>query len=77
MAWDDTNTCKKVIREQREDSDDIVIEKRRTARRMAHRSTAGEIHAYGIIDLDHFATTSAVFCIKITKHVGKKDMVKV
>jgi hypothetical protein len=39
----DANTCKKVIREQREDSVDVVIEKRRTARRMAHRSTAGEI----------------------------------
>jgi hypothetical protein len=35
------------------------------------------VKLYGIIDLDHFATTSAVFCIKITKHVGKKDMVKV
>jgi hypothetical protein len=41
----DANTCKKVIREQREDSVDVVIEKRRTARRMAHRSTAGEIDA--------------------------------
>ena len=39
----DATTCKKVIREQREDSVDVVIEKRRTARRMAHRSTAGEI----------------------------------
>ena len=39
----DANTCKKVIREQREDSVDVVIENRRTARRMAHRSTAGEI----------------------------------
>ena len=41
----DANTCKKVIREQREDSVDVVIEKRRTARRMAHRSTAGKIDA--------------------------------
>jgi hypothetical protein len=41
----DATTCKKVIREQRGDSVDVVIEKRRTARRMAHRSTAGEIDA--------------------------------
>jgi len=41
----DAKTCKKVIREQREDSVDVVIEKRRTSRRMAHRSTAGEINA--------------------------------
>ena len=55
----DANTCKKVIREQREDntfrslwgkmealadSDDIaVIEKPRRARIMAHRSSAGDI----------------------------------
>ena len=54
----DANTCKKVIREQREDntfrnfwgeiealvdSVDVVIEKPRTAERMAHWSTAGEI----------------------------------
>ena len=29
------------------------------------------------IDLNHFSTTSAVFCIKITKNVRKKDIVKV
>jgi hypothetical protein len=55
----DANTCKKVIRKQREDNtfrnlwgkiealaisvDVAVIEKPRTARRMAHRSSAGEI----------------------------------
>jgi hypothetical protein len=54
----DANTCKKVIREQTEhntfrnfwgeiaalvDSVDVVIEKPRTAERMAHWSTAGEI----------------------------------
>jgi hypothetical protein len=55
----DANTCKKVIREQREDNTfrnfwreiealldyvDVVIEKPRTAQRMAHWSTAGEIN---------------------------------
>jgi len=55
----DANTCKKVIREQREDNTvrnfwreiemlldyvDVVIEKSRTAQRMAHRSTPGEIN---------------------------------
>ena len=54
----DANTCKKVIREQREDntfrnfwgeiealvdSVDVVIEKPRTAQRMTHWSTAGKI----------------------------------
>jgi hypothetical protein len=54
----DANTCNTVIREQREDntfrnfwgeiealvdSVDVVIEKPRTAQRMAHWSTAGEI----------------------------------
>jgi len=54
----DEKTCKKVIREQREDntfgnfwgeiealvdSVDVVIEKPRTAQRMVHWSTAGEI----------------------------------
>ena len=57
-ACTDANTRKKFVREQREDntfrnfwgkiealvdSVDIVIEKPRTAQRMAHRSTAGEI----------------------------------
>jgi hypothetical protein len=32
---------------------------------------------YGVIDLDHFSTTSAVFCIKIMKNVRKKDIAKV
>ena len=59
-AYIDANTCKKVFRKQREDntfrnlwgkivaladSVDEVIEIARTARRMAHRSTAGEIDA--------------------------------
>ena len=59
-AYIDANTYKKVIRKQREDntfrnlwgkiaaladSVDVVIEKPRTARRMAHRSTPGEINA--------------------------------
>jgi hypothetical protein len=31
------------------------------------------VKLYGVIDLDHFSTTSVVFCIKITKNVRKKD----
>ena len=90
----DANTYKKVITEQREDNTfrnlwgniealadyfDVVIEEHKTARRMVHRSTAGEIddkilkkkpsslsNAFILADLDYYSNIREIFHILLT-----------